>query len=181
MGKPCIFCKKIVPRCLFLAAGRLQTFYLKGPHRLLNWQIQVTRVSWVGQSTSLLIEFPIHQVYEDGGRREGGAPKEQMVPLVQSSGQHGDAAPPRLLWYNNKNRDREYSDDHLDEQNDQVCKNSDVVYYDHFLLWSLWPELSRSLAKTSVSIPWWSYSLSKNNDKDGFCPAGDDGTGLEIF
>ena len=23
---------------------------LKGPHRLLNWQIQVTRVSWVGQS-----------------------------------------------------------------------------------------------------------------------------------
>ena len=25
---------------------------LKRPHRLLNWQIQVTRVSWVGQSTS---------------------------------------------------------------------------------------------------------------------------------
>ena len=24
---------------------------LKRPHRLLNWQIQVTRVSWVGQST----------------------------------------------------------------------------------------------------------------------------------
>ena len=24
---------------------------MKGPHRLLNWQIQVTRVSWVGQST----------------------------------------------------------------------------------------------------------------------------------
>ena len=23
----------------------------KGPHRLLNWQIQVTRVSWLGQST----------------------------------------------------------------------------------------------------------------------------------
>ena len=23
----------------------------KGPHRLLNWQIQVTRVSWIGQST----------------------------------------------------------------------------------------------------------------------------------
>ena len=54
-SKPCIFCKKIVPRCLFLAAGRLKTFYtslLKGPHRLLNRQIQVTRVSWVGQSTS---------------------------------------------------------------------------------------------------------------------------------
>ena len=27
---------------------------LKGPHRLLNWQIQITRVSWVGQSTSFL-------------------------------------------------------------------------------------------------------------------------------
>ena len=118
-------------------------------------------------------------VYEDGGgRREGGAPKEQMVPLVQSSGQHGDAAPPRLLWYNNKNGD---CDDHLDEQNDQVCKNSDVVCCDQFLLWSLWSELSRSLAKTSVSIPWWSYSLGKNNDEDGFCPPGDDGTGLEIF
>ena len=26
---------------------------LKRPHRLLNWQIQVTRVSWVGQSTNL--------------------------------------------------------------------------------------------------------------------------------
>ena len=25
---------------------------LKGPHRLLNWQIQITRVSWVGQSTT---------------------------------------------------------------------------------------------------------------------------------
>ena len=24
---------------------------LKGSHRLLNWQIQITRVSWVGQST----------------------------------------------------------------------------------------------------------------------------------
>ena len=27
MGKPCIFCKEIVSRCLFPAAGRLQTFY----------------------------------------------------------------------------------------------------------------------------------------------------------
>ena len=26
---------------------------LKGPHRLLNWQIQITRVSWVGQSTTV--------------------------------------------------------------------------------------------------------------------------------
>ena len=25
---------------------------LKGSHRLLNWQIQITRVSWVGQSTN---------------------------------------------------------------------------------------------------------------------------------
>ena len=27
--------------------------FKKGPHRLLNWQIQVIRVSWVGQSTSV--------------------------------------------------------------------------------------------------------------------------------
>ena len=27
---------------------------LKRPHRLLNWQIQVTRVSWVGQSTRVM-------------------------------------------------------------------------------------------------------------------------------
>ena len=56
------FANKNVPRCLFLATGRLQTFYtplLKGPHRLLNWQIQFTRVSWVGQSTkSSLSLFP---------------------------------------------------------------------------------------------------------------------------
>ena len=51
--------QKIVPRCPFLAAGRLQTFYtplLKGPHRLFNWQIQVTRVSWVGQSTMFQVK-----------------------------------------------------------------------------------------------------------------------------
>ena len=29
---------------------------LKRPHRLLNWQIQVTRVSWVGQSTMFQVK-----------------------------------------------------------------------------------------------------------------------------
>ena len=42
-----------------------------------------------------LIERPLHQecMRMVAGGRGGGAPKEQMVPLVQSSGQHGDVAP----------------------------------------------------------------------------------------
>ena len=58
-GQTMYILQKNVPRCHFLAAGRPQTFHtplLNGPHRLLNWQIQVTRVSWViGQSTKSLV------------------------------------------------------------------------------------------------------------------------------
>ena len=50
-----VLCPKPIPRT---GAGRLQTFFThlrKGPHCLNNGQIQVTRVSWVGQPT-----IPLH-------------------------------------------------------------------------------------------------------------------------
>ena len=54
MGKRSTFCKKNCPQMSFPGcreAPNILLPLLKGPHRLLNWQIQVTRVSWVGQST----------------------------------------------------------------------------------------------------------------------------------
>ena len=54
MGMTWIFYEEIVPSSLFPAAVRPWTFWYtpgKGCHRLLNWQIQITKVSWVGQST----------------------------------------------------------------------------------------------------------------------------------
>ena len=54
MGMTWIFYEEIVPRSLFPAAVRPRTFWYtpgKGCHRLLNWQIQITWISWVGQST----------------------------------------------------------------------------------------------------------------------------------
>ena len=55
MGMTWIFYEEIVPSSLFPTAVRPRTFWYtpgKGCHRLLNWQIQITKVSWVGQSTS---------------------------------------------------------------------------------------------------------------------------------
>ena len=54
MGITWIFYEEIVPSSLFPAAVRPWTFWYtpgKGCHRLLNWQIQITWISWVGQST----------------------------------------------------------------------------------------------------------------------------------
>ena len=54
MGMTWIFYEEIVPSSLFPTAVRPRPFWYtpwKGCHRLLNWQIQITKVSWVGQST----------------------------------------------------------------------------------------------------------------------------------
>ena len=51
-----IFWKEIGPSLLFPAAVRPQTFWYtpgKGHHRLLNWQVLITTVSWVGRSTTI--------------------------------------------------------------------------------------------------------------------------------
>ena len=39
---------------------------LKRPHRLLNWQIQVTRVSWVGQSTMFQVKGRVESLQCSG-------------------------------------------------------------------------------------------------------------------
>ena len=54
MGMTWIFYQEIVPSSLFPTAVSPRTFWYtpgKGCHRLLNWQIQITWISWVGQST----------------------------------------------------------------------------------------------------------------------------------
>ena len=74
------FAKKIVPRCLFLAAGRLQTFFiplLKGPHRLLNWQ-NPSHKSQLSMAINWQIDKSKWQESVECGNQLGSSPSCQV-------------------------------------------------------------------------------------------------------
>ena len=63
------FAKKNCPQMSFPGcreASNILLPLLKGPHRLLNWQIQVTRVSWVGQSTMFQVKGRVESLQCSG-------------------------------------------------------------------------------------------------------------------